>query len=222
MVYDLDHGFDWTWGVNSGEFGQGTNMFTWIKKGGGDKPCKEEGCFANLYIQLIKNPDFKRMFINRSALMFNNYTNHANVEKVVDAMVATMDGSEMTRDLEKFKQDQKWYENSCGNGFSKTGSCLKSWAFTRDSKVWQEYQEEFGLSGTISVTVAASGNGQVLIEGAKLPSFPYTGKFFSGNKMELTALPASGAVFTGWQDGNTDNPRIVSPTDGVTYTATFK
>ena len=222
MVYDLDHGFDWTWGVNNGEFGQGTNMFTWIKKGGGDKPCKEEGCFANLYIQLIKNPDFKRMFINRSALMFNNYTKGANVEKVVDAMVATMDGSEMTRDLEKFKQDQKWYENSCGNGFSKTGSCMKSWAVTRDSKVWQEYQEEFGLSGTISVTVAADGSGQVLIEGAKLPSFPYTGKFFSGNKMELTAVPASGAVFTGWQDGNTDNPRIVSPTDGVTYTATFK
>jgi hypothetical protein len=210
------------WGVNHQEFNQETNMFIWIKKGGGDKPCKEEGCFANLYIQLIKNPDFKRMFINRSALMFNNYTNGANVEKVVDAMVATIDASQMTRDLEKFKQDQKWYENSCGDGFSKTGSCMKSWAVKRDSKVINEYLEEFGLSGTISVTVAASGSGQVLIEGAKLPSFPYTGKFFAGNKMELTAVSNGSAVFTGWDDGNTDNPRIVSPTDGATYTATFK
>jgi len=223
MVYDLDHGFDWMWGVNNQEFVQETNMFAWIKKGGGNKPCKEEGCFANLYNQLIKNPDFKRMFINRSAVLFNSYTNGKNVEKVVDAMVATIDPSEMDRDLAKFKQTEKGYRNSCSEGFSKTGSCLKSWASSRDSKVIQEYEEEFGLSGTASVTISASGKGTVLMEGAALPNgaTTYKGKFFIGNPILLTASPAEGASFIGWSDGVIDNPRLVEPKEGATITATF-
>ncbi len=228
MVYDLDHGFDWTWGVNNQEFVQETNMFTWIKKGGGNRPCKEEGCFANLYIQLIKNPDFKRLFINRSAVIFNSYTNAKNVEKIVNEMVSKIDNAEMDRDLAKFKQDQQYYHNSCpdNNGFSKDGGCLKKWANDRDPKVIQEYLEEFGLSGTISVSIKSSGKGTVLMEGMKLPggsseSTDFKGKFFGGNKMELTAVPAAGAVFTGWSDGVTDNPRLVTPKDGDTFTAKF-
>ena len=222
MVYDLDHGFDWMWGVNDKEFVQETNMFTWIKKGGGNKPCKEEGCFANLYIQLIKNPDFKRLFINRSAVIFNSYTNGNNVEKIVNSMVSKIDDAEMTRDLQKFKQDQKWYENSCHEGFSRTGSCLKSWAKERDPKVLQEYQEEFGLSNMISVSLKANGNGDVLMEGMTLPSKDFKGKFFGGVKMELKAVPAEGATFTGWSDGVNDNPRIVTPKDNDSFTANFQ
>jgi hypothetical protein len=55
----------------------------------------------------------------------------------------------------------------------------------------------------------------------KLPSTSYAGQFFSGNAMELTAVPASGAVFTGWSDGKTENPRIVTPSAGATFTANF-
>ncbi|SHK74829.1 CotH kinase family protein [Fibrobacter sp. UWB12] len=221
MVYDLDHGFDWMWGVNGGEFDQSSNMFAWIKKGGGNKPCKEEGCFANLYNQLIKNPEFKRMFINRSALMFNSYTNGKNVEKIVDAMVSTIDNNEMTRDLEKFKQNERYYQNSCGHGFDKTGSCMKEWAGKRDSKVISEYEEEFGLSGMATVTIAASGSGSVLMEGATLPSKEFKGKFFVGNPILLTAVSAGG-TFTGWSDGVTDNPRLVEPKEGATFTAQFQ
>ena len=221
MVYDLDHGFDWMWGVNDGEFNQESNMFAWIKKGGGNKPCKDEGCFANLYLSLMKNPDFKRMFINRSAVMFHSYTNSKNVEKVVDNMVSKIDAQEMQRDLEKFKQDQKYYTNSCGDGFSKTGSCLKTWAKARDSKVIQEYKEEFDLSEMISVTIKAEGNGSVLMEDMKLPSKNYEGKFFGGVAMMLTAV-SEGGTFTGWSDGVTDNPRLVAPKDGDKFTAVFK
>jgi hypothetical protein len=161
------------------------------------------------------------MFINRSAVMFNSYTNGNNVEKVVNSMVSKIDDSEMSRDIEKFKQDQKWYKNSCGEGFSRSGSCMKSWAKERDSKVLQEYQQEFDLSGMMSVTITASGKGSVLMEGMKLPSASYKGKFFSGVKMELTAV-SDGGTFTGWSDGVSDNPRIVTPKDGDTFTAVFK
>lgn len=225
MVYDLDHGYGWQWGTEG--FSDHTNMFTWIKQGGtSSAKChnnKDYLCFHNLYVSLSKNKDFQRLFVNRSAVMLQNYLNGSVVEKVVDAMVATMDPAEMERDLDKFHQDEKYYPD----GFSKTGSVIKAWAKDRDAVVKSEYKSEFGLSGEITVNITSSGNGAVLMEGMKLPgstdkSTSYKGTFFGGVQMELTAVPAAGAVFAGWSDGATENPHLVTPADGMTITASFK
>ncbi|MCQ2108432.1 MAG: CotH kinase family protein [Fibrobacter sp.] len=219
MIYDLDHGFGWKWGVNGGEFdASSTNMFSWIKKGGGNKPCKETGCFANIYIQLIKNPDFKRLFLNHAAVLYQNYVNGFNIGKVVDKMVASMSADEMERDLEKFKQKEKYYPD----GFSTDGKILVEWAEKRDGKIFSEYEEEFGLSGTVKVSIAASGKGSVEVDGMKLPSSSYSGKFFAGVGMTLEAKEVDGGMFIGWSDGVTEKVRYVEPTDGATYTANFK
>lgn len=222
MVYDLDHGFDWMWGVNGGEFNQNNEMFPWIKKGGGNKPCKDEGCFANLYIQLIQNPEFQRVFLNRSAMMFQNNVNGDNVTRVVDAMTATIDTAEMTRDLKKFKQNEMYYENACGKGFSKTGSCLKEWSMIRNGNVVDEYKKEFGLSGMVTVNLNVSGSGYISVEGRPAPAPTYAGKFFAGIGMLITATPTNGSVFTGWSDGETAATRFIVNEDGATYTAIFK
>ncbi|MCF0223177.1 MAG: CotH kinase family protein [Fibrobacter sp.] len=224
MVYDLDHGFGWKWGVNDGEFNGDTKMFSWIKKGGGNKPCKAVGCFANLYISLIENPDFRRMFINRSAVMFNSYTNAKNVEKVRSTMAATLIESETARDLEKFHQNEKNYPE----GFTTSGSRFTEWAEERDRTVLDEYKEEFEeITGEASMTIATSGKGNVLMEGMTLPgstssSTKFTGKFFAGVAVELTAVPAAGSMFIGWDDGEIANPRLVPVTDGLTITAKFQ
>ena len=222
MVYDLDHGFDWMWGVNGGEFSQSTDIFPWILKGGGNKPCKDEGCFANLFIQLIKNPDFLRVFLNRSALMLQLNTNSANVTKVVNEMTATIDTAEITRDLKKFKQDEMYYKNSCGHGFSKTGSCLKEWAVDRDASIIQDYYFQFGLSAMATVNLAVTGNGYISVEGRPVTTSTFAGKFFAGIGMIIEAFPTNGSVFAGWSDGETANPRFVLNEDGASYTAVFK
>ena len=85
-----------------------------------------------------------------------------------------------------------------------------------------EYRTEFGLGSDISVTVASQGSGKVLVDGMTLPSTNYTGKFFAGNDLLLTAVPSAGSTFTGWTDGNADNPRLVSPEDGDKFTAKFQ
>ena len=222
MVYDLDHGFDWMWGVNGGEFNQNNEMFPWIKKGGGNKPCKDEGCFANLYIQLIQNPEFLRVFLNRSAMMFQNNVNGDNVTRVVNAMTATIDTAEMTRDLKKFKQNEMYYDNACGKGFSKTGSCIKEWSMIRDGNVVDEYKKEFGLAGMVTVNLNVSGSGYISVEGRPAPGPTYAGKFFAGIGMLITATPTNGSVFTGWSDGEISPSRFVLNEEGATYTAMFK
>lgn len=222
-VYDLDHGYDWTWVV--GGFDQETNMFDWIRKGGTySGKCyssSSEKCFHNLFVNLLKNSDFKRLFINRSAYMFQNYLNADNVTATVDAMTATLPADEISRDLEKFKQSERWYSNSCGGGFSKSGSCLKTWAADRDESVRKEYAEEFDLGDDVTVSISASGNGSVQMEGRLLPK-NYAGTFFGKHAVELLAVASGSAKFAGWEDGSMENPRKVVPSDGDSFEAFFE
>ena len=229
MVYDLDHGFDWTWSVNS--FGSGTNMFKWIKQGGRpDGSCYtsdensfnngKEKCFHVLYVRLIKNPDFKRLFINRSAMMLQNYLNAQVVESVRATMAGSIDRDEAERDLAANGQKDRGYGH-----FSVSNSSLTEWAQERDGTVVSQYQSEFGLGDMVSISVKASGSGSVLLEGRKLPA-TYSGTFFSGNQVELTAVPSGSAVFTGWSGCTPVNgsPEICRATiaSGLSITANFK
>jgi hypothetical protein len=224
MIYDLDHGFDWMWPVAG--FTQETNMFDWVKQGGYaagkcyNKPSAD--CFHTFYVKLIENPDFKRMFINRSAVLFQNYVNGTNLSNIIESMTASIDEDQRTADQGVFKQNERWYTNSCGGRFSNSGSCIKDWGIDRDEVMRKEYREEFGLSSDIQVTIAATGNGYVTLDGFLLPNLSsYTGTFFGGNAMLLTAVPSGTGTFVAWEDGSTDNPRLVIPQNGSSFVAQF-
>lgn len=226
MVFDLDHGFGWDWSVSGFSSVQGgtMSMFDWIRQGGkaptldDAAPCYKSAsakCFHTIFVKLIQNPDFKRLFINHAAVMYDVYLNQAKVSAAVSYINSTLPSSEISRDQNKFPR-------SYGHDFSSNGSEFILWAGGRDVSVRKEFAKEFGLESDIKVTIAASGNGSVLLDDMKLPSTNYTGTFFGGNDMLLQAVPKAGSVFNGWSDGNPDNPRLVSPTDGSKYTAKFK
>ena len=48
------------------------------------------------------------------------------------------------------------------------------------------------------------------------------GTYPEGTIIEISATPAPHAIFTGWDDGNTDNPRSVTVTQDMTFTALFE
>ncbi len=222
VAFDLDHGFDWMWTVEG--FKQSMNMFKWIKQGGittgkcynSDSPL----CFHNVYVKLIENPDFKRTFINRASILYSRYINAEKVAEATNRMAATIPSAESTRDMEKFDRDELYYKNSCGKGFSVSGSCLKTWAEERDPKVRSEFRAEFGLDSDVGVGFSWVGNGQILLDGIPLPENNYVGTFFGGNLMELTAV--GNGKFLGWEDGTKDNPRMVMPVSGTVYSALFE
>lgn len=211
MIYDVDHGFDWPWT----DYFTENNMFRWLKKGG-QRNCNGDSCIAGMYIKLIKNPDFRRLFINHSAVLFTSYLTSERVNAAVARINSQIPASEMDRDLNTFRREGPY-------SFDRSGTYVTSYGTTRTGTIRSEYRTEFGLGEDIDVTIKAKGNGKVLVDGMQLPSTNYTGKFFAGNGMLLTAVPAAGATFTGWSDGkNTDNPRLVSPEDGDTFTANFQ
>ena len=212
LVFDLDHGFGWDWAVRGFDY-MDHNMFSWIKRGGTNL-CYGEHCFAEIYIKLSQNPDFRRLFVNHSAVMLDYYLSYDKLAAAVDNMTATIPGTEMDRDMQRFPRNE--------HSFDKTGSTLKSYAQTRTSTVRNEYRSEFALGSDISVSISVTGKGKVLLDGMTLPSSSYTGKFFADNDMLLMAVPTDGSVFEAWEDGSTDNPRLVTPTSGSKFIAKFK
>jgi hypothetical protein len=220
MIFDVDHGFGWEWGV-SGFYTSTHNMFKWIQQGGQHK-CNGNRCLSGMYLKLIKNADFRRMFINHGAVMLTSYLTAERVNDAVDKINAQISESEMDRDLNTMRRMYSPYGSGTAS-FDRTGAYVKSYATTRTATVRSEYRSEFGLGKDISVTIASSGKGRVLLDGMELPSDKYTGTFFEGNDMMLTAVPEAGRIFDHWEeDGNKDNPRMVSPANGDAFTAIFK
>ena len=77
------------------------------------------------------------------------------------------------------------------------------------------YKALFHLNGTPQYTITVVANDTLL------GSVTGSGTYPSGTSIDIEARPYSGAVFTSWDDGNTDNPRSVTVTQDMTFTAIF-
>ena len=63
------------------------------------------------------------------------------------------------------------------------------------------------------LTLSVSNNSLGSVRGA--------GSYSLGSQVELLAIPTAGDFFVGWNDANTDNPRIVTINSDTTFTAFF-
>gem|GEM_PF-1842539 len=221
VAFDTDHGFGFTPGI-SGFDVENQNMFTWVLGStGGGMWGFGGGATAGpgtMLKKLLDNPDFKRLFINNACILLNSYLTYEKVQKTVQNMMATIPSSEQSRD------EQRWPRTQTNFRWTPNGSDLIAYAKDRSETIKKEMADYFNLEDEVSVTIAASGSGSVQVDGMKLPSKTYQCKFFNNNELLLTAIPESGAVFTGWSDGNTDNPRkvdLASETEHK-FTAVFK
>lgn len=166
--------------------------------------------------KLLTNPDFKRLFINQACILLNDYLTYSKVDEGIKKMMGTIPSSEQQRD------EQRWPRNQAKYNWSPEGSDIRKFAQNRTETFRQELATYFGLSGEANVTISASGSGSVLVDGMRLPSSNYTGKFFQGTSMEVTAVPGDGAMFSSWSDGSTENPRVIQLNGATTITAQFK
>ncbi len=227
VAFDTDHGFGFTPGI-SGFDEQGENMFNWVL---GTNQSSHQGSIwgsfggsssgdskspAGMLKKLLDNPDFKRLFINNACILLNSYLTYEKVQSTVQSMMATIPSSEQQRD------EQRWPRNQSNFKWDPSGSTLIAYAKNRSETIKKEMAERFELENEVTVTISASGNGSVLVDGMKLPNTNYQCKFFSNNELQLTAVGNAGAVFTGWSDGSTENPHKVTPSEGLTITAQFK
>ena len=77
------------------------------------------------------------------------------------------------------------------------------------------YKALFYLNSTPQYTITVVANDP------SLGTVTGSGTYPEGSIVEISATPNSDALFTGWNDGNTDNPRSVEVTQDVVYMAMF-
>ncbi len=218
MLFDTDQSLEWQW-VSSDFKMNGGNMFKWMRNDRGEGRTGP-GYFANIYVKLMENPDFRRMFANHGAVMLNEYLTEERLKKSLSAVNAQIPDSEIERDMKKFRRNYcGFYPNMCMD-FDARGDMILYYSKGRNAALRADYRKEFGFGDDITVSVGANGGGYVTIDGMKLPRVNYTGTFFGGNSMLLKAEATTG-IFKQWSDGVKDNPRLVTPEDGSVFTAEF-
>lgn len=216
VLYDLDQAFNFKWSVKG--FTDTTNMFMWLKQGGRSL-CNDKRCFATIYNKLIENPDFKRLFINRSAYLFHHFFEPERVESIIDTMVASMPIEELQRDVKRWPRDTP--------PLTFDGVVFKEFLKERQKSIWQDYMKEFNLLDPVEITIESVGNGRVLLEGGPLASSndgitSHKIKFFKENPVLISAEAINKKNrFLRWKDGSKQNPRRIIPKEGATYTAIF-
>jgi hypothetical protein len=239
MIFDVDHGYGFTPGI-MGFDTESQNMFQWVlgsatmNQGGQQQPGGQQPggmgmgmgmggwstggntTIGNMLKKLLENPDFKRLFINQGCILLNDYLTYEKVQKAVQNRLNMLPSSEQSRD------QQRWPRNQAKYNWSPSGADILRFAQNRTQTFRQEMANYFGLSGEANVSINVSGSGSVLVEGMKLPSSNYQGKFFTGMEMEITAVPSNGSVFSNWSDGQTQNPRKIQINGQTNITANFK
>ena len=86
-----------------------------------------------------------------------------------------------------------------------------------------------GLWSSVCAFTTTAGGGQepvyynitVLANPTNAGTVSGGGSFLENSTISISATANDGWTFTGWQDGNTDNPRTITVTENATYTANF-
>ncbi len=235
MIFDVDHGYGFTPGI-MGFDTESQNMFQWVlgsateNNNGGNQTTPGQGgigggmgfgmggntTIGNMLKKLLENPDFRHLFINQACILLNDYLTYEKVQQAIKKQLEMLPSSEQSRD------EQRWPRNQAKYNWSPSGADILRFAQNRTETFRQELATYFNLQSEATVTIAASGSGTVLVDGMRLPSSNYQGKFFADVDMVLTAVPEAGRIFDGWTDGNTENPRKVQVTNGANFSAKFK
>ncbi len=214
--YPYVQGGKWHWFLWDGDFafglafegGELPDPITWLLTGeeGGSARLQAAWQDSLLFRKLMDNPDFKLAFIRRLEGLLNTAF-------LPEAVIAQLDAlaSQVEPDIEY--ETLRW--QSSGN-WSESVEQMRNFARQRPDLIRQNVVEELGLSGTVELDFEAPrGKGSVDVNGFSVPELPWSGLFFTGLPIEITALPESGYRFAGWE------PAELPQTETITLSDSF-
>jgi hypothetical protein len=186
----------------------------YLEENGPSWPNPPESTF--LFRKILANPEFRDAFLNRLADLMNSVflpdTVLARIVEVREALAPEMD-----------------------RHFGRWGRPVTDWEtgietlteFARNRPEWLRNiaVDEFGLSGTAKITVAADppDGGSVRLNSLALSRLPWTGMYFRDVPIRLTADPSPGRRFLRWEgsEGTSDPVLDLVPRGEVRIRAVF-
>jgi hypothetical protein len=161
-----------------------------------------------LFNAMLDNPVFKRNFINRYADLINTIWLPSKMLPVMHQF-----------------QDSMAYDMP--QHFAKWGSTMSTWQSkinsmmnymnARPAIVRNHIQGQFNMNSqvTLTVNVSPAGAGRILISTVIPETYPWSGVYFNGNPVTITAIPNPGYTFDHFRSTHIINPNDNNQT--VTY-----
>ncbi len=155
-----------------------------------------------LFQELLQSDEFRQDFTNCYADLLNSVFLPAHCIQMTDELQAQMD-PEMDRHYNRWGGSRNNWENELNkmrNFFNQRPSVARSHVIT-----------EFGLNGeyTLDLDVQPEGAGYLKLTALDV-SDPFTGIYFLGNPVKVTAVAAPGYEFDSWSDPLLPNSESVS------------
>ncbi|MGA1266826.1 MAG: CotH kinase family protein [Phycisphaerales bacterium] len=155
----------------------------------------------------LENVEFRNRFINRFADLLNTTLSADQAGEMLDAFVATY-GPGMAEHVRRWRQPGDWNAEVAR---------VRSYTQQRPAAVRGHIASKFGLAGTAELTVdvsdPAAGSITVnsveidpLVTGVPEDPWPWTGTYFRGVPVTVTASPRPGHRFVRWEDSATSGP----------------
>ena len=200
LTYDTDHGFGQSSSVN-------TDMMAQARR-------SSRGVCQPFFDRLLANADFRTRFLNRFADMVNTAFVPTRVNAIIDAAAARVE-PEIPRHI------ARWGRMGNLSSWQSRISGMKTFANQRPAYAFANLVSEFGLSGTARLTVdIINGAGRVTVNtltlGADTPGlanpahpYPWSGTYFQGTPVTVTAAPDLGFTFSHWETAGGD---VIDPT----------
>ena len=197
----------WRFNLQDMELGLGgwtdfsTNIFDYFRYNNQPNP------YWEIYNGLMQNTKFKNYFINRYADLMNSTFQHDTYAPIVDEMYEQLIP-------EMPQQFERWTGDPVGGmaTYDGTHANLLYQFDNRNGVVRNQIISEFGLQEQVyvKVDVEPSGAGYIKISTLTPEDLPWTGIYFDGVPVKITAVANPGFTFTGW------DPNGIIPTGNLT------
>lgn len=163
---------------------------------------------------LLANTEFRESFINRSADLMNTIYTPTNFRAVADQLEDVI-SNEITKHLDV-------YPTCCRQSRVNT---MRSFINSRPAHARGDYESQFGISqNTVTLNVVPQEAGLIKISTIIPDSYPWSGVYYNGVPVTVTAVANSGYEFSSWsgESSSLDNSVTLNFNGGTsTITANF-
>lgn len=156
------------------------------------RPSDDPDDLGLLLRSLLDNQVYRGRFVSRVADLLNTALAPATVESHVDRLAASL-RPDIAYETARWSAPTDWEHNL---------AALHDLVQHRPDLLRQQIAHELGLRGTADLTfdVFPDGGGTIF-DGMSTATYPWSGVYFLDTEVQAIAVPASGYVFAGWEDG---------------------
>lgn len=189
IIFDTDFGFS-IW--ESAAYTFNTLQFALAIDG----PSWPNPAWSTLFLRrMLSNPGFKKVFVNQYADRINTNFSATHVNAIVDS-IKQLYLPEINTHIDRWGLNYNYWQSNYAN--------IKAFATNRPDYARAHLKNVLSLGEmlTIKIEIKNFGSGRVKVNTVIPDKYPFSGIYFKGIPIKLTAIPAPGYQFVRWENGS--------------------